>query len=157
MNTPLCFNDVLAYDGRPDPVIERDGKYYLRGALHYNYLYSNSGVLESSESLPSTANSITIDDDNHILTHNGADIFVVDTTNDINKVKTVSVASLPNANYRPLEMFKLQLNSSSSMAGTVEDTLNAFKTTFYEKTANYKNGVTPENWTTLTNNFNSLS
>ena len=30
MNTPLCFNDVLCYDGRPDPVIKRGDKYFLR-------------------------------------------------------------------------------------------------------------------------------
>ena len=30
MNTALCFNDVLAYDGRPDPLFKRDGKYFIR-------------------------------------------------------------------------------------------------------------------------------
>ncbi len=30
MNTALCFNDVLAYDKRPDPIVMRDGKYFLR-------------------------------------------------------------------------------------------------------------------------------
>ena len=30
MNTALCFNDVIPYDGRPDPVVKRGGKYYLR-------------------------------------------------------------------------------------------------------------------------------
>jgi enterochelin esterase family protein len=30
MNAGLCFNDVLPYDGRPAPLVKRDGKYYLR-------------------------------------------------------------------------------------------------------------------------------
>ncbi|MCR5156456.1 MAG: enterochelin esterase [Butyrivibrio sp.] len=30
MNTALCFNDVIPYDGRPNPVVMRDGKYFLR-------------------------------------------------------------------------------------------------------------------------------
>ncbi len=30
MNTALCFNDVIKYDRHPDPVVLRDGKYYLR-------------------------------------------------------------------------------------------------------------------------------
>ncbi len=30
MNTALCFNDVLAYDQRPNPISQRGGKYYLR-------------------------------------------------------------------------------------------------------------------------------
>ncbi len=30
MNTALCFNDVLCYDERPNPLVERDGKFYLR-------------------------------------------------------------------------------------------------------------------------------
>ena len=30
MNNALCFNDVICYEGRPDPIYEKDGRYYLR-------------------------------------------------------------------------------------------------------------------------------
>ena len=30
MDTALCFNEVLPYDGRPSPIVKRDGGYYLR-------------------------------------------------------------------------------------------------------------------------------
>lgn len=30
MNSALCFNDCLPYDNRPEPVVKRNGSYYLR-------------------------------------------------------------------------------------------------------------------------------
>lgn len=30
MNTALCFNDVLPYDDRPEALVERDGKFFVR-------------------------------------------------------------------------------------------------------------------------------
>ena len=147
-------NPVIV-ENRVEIVLD-DGYYYLKGVPQNNYLYTNaSGTLTSGLSgNPGINNSITIDNDNHILTHNGADIFVVDTTDDDNIVKTVSKNSLPNANYRPLELFKLQFTSSLA---SQTDALDDFKDLFYEKTVNYKSGVSSENWTALKNAFNGLT
>lgn len=137
-------------------IVLEEGNYYLKNLLSSNYLYSNAGTLSSTNSLPVGSNNITIDSNNHILTHNGADIFVVDLTDNLNKVKTVSLNSLSNENYMPLELYKLQLNSNSAMYDEVETKLNNFKTLFYEKTNNYESGVSLSNWADLKSAFNSL-
>ena len=147
-------DNPVVVENRVEIVLE-DGYYYLKGVPQNNYLYTNaSGTLTSGLSgNPGVNNSITIDNNNHVLTHNGADIFVVDTTDDLNKVKTVSKALLPNANYRPLELFKLQFTSNLESA---TDAIDDFKDLFYEKTANYKSSVSSENWAALKTAFNNL-
>ena len=151
---------IITYSEIPEVVenrieiVLRGSKYYLKSSKYGNFVYSDSGILKHESSFPGETNAITIDNNNHILTHNSQDIFVVDKNDNENIVTTVSKATLPNDRYVPLELFKLQITSNLT---NLLDDLNGFRNTFYSYTSNYKNGVSAENWLKISQSFGALS
>ena len=151
---------IITYSEIPEVVenrieiVLRGSKYYLKSSKYGNFVYSDSGSLKHESTFPGETNAITIDSNNHILTHNSQDIFVVDKNDNKNIVTTVSKATLPNDRYVPLELFKLQITSNLT---NLLDDLNGFRNTFYTYTSNYKNGVSRENWLQISQSFGALS